>query len=297
MNIRPVDGGSLVADVVGADPPVSVLGGANLAAEESTRAWLTGRGLLRTIEELAAADEGGDPIPTPGIDQLADGLDRSCARACELADSILYAEETRRPVRGKRATGVVAEALDAAGATGWHVRKLAELCLGVSVLCEGSDALVRAQRAAVVTLHPADEPAVPLVEDGVVHPGPFLDDFSVGLAGMLCRMIVDHEVELALSAPYGDGALELLFLVDAVGNLDAEITWSGDRPPDGLAALGWHDLGGRWVARWEDPMDVGQPLQLAMATLMGQLEVDEADRIALRCAPRSSGWRAPVPVG
>ena len=296
MKERSVNGGSLVADVVGADPPVSVLGGANLAAEEATRAWLTGRGLLRTIEELAAADEGGDPIPTPGIDQLADGLDRSCARACELADSILYAEETRRPVRGKRATGVVAEALDAAGATGWHVRKLAELCLGVSVRCEGSEALVRAQRAAVVTLHPADAPAVPLVEDGIVHPGPSADDFSVGLAGMLCRMIVDHEVELVLSTPGPDGGLEIRFLVDGVGNLDAEVTGSGAPPSEELAALGWHGLGGRWAARWEDPMDVGLPVQLAMATLVDQMAVDGAEQITVRCGPRSKAWRAPAPV-
>lgn len=235
------------------------LGAANAAAGAATTAYLLGRGLAAEIDDLRFPD-GRDPIPAPGLDGLLRQLGDATGEACNAADRVLH---VTAPAPRARA---VAEAEREAERAAARVRALAQLLLGVSSAFEWNDAIARAERAAVRVLFPLDGPAVPLVDDGLELHGRARDELRTELCGALCRMVVDHDVVLALGPETNPAAV--VIAVDKTGN----ITVSAAAPLGSEArmdALGWSGeiVDGRYCEQHPDPPNIGEVVTLVLDTL------------------------------
>ncbi len=154
----------------------------------------------------------------------------------------------------------------------WAMRRIAEILLGVATRAAPSDAISRAERAAVVALswhQGADE----VVDDGVQLGARTYEELITELSGTLCRMIIDHDAVLRLAPADGTSRRAVLFAVNGSGDLDMMLI-DPSLPSDGsaeeeapLVEIGWGRSGAGLSARWEDPLVVMEPAMLAVETL------------------------------
>ena len=183
---------------------------ANAAAAEATTAFMLGRGLAAEIDDLRFPDDG-PLIPAPGLDDLIRALGEAAGEACNAADRVPNLFDANA-----RSVAVALARFESDRATK-AVRRIAQLLLGVSSALGWNDAIARAERAAVSVLFPVDGPVVPLIADGLELTGQTRAALRTELSGALCRMVVDHNVALALG-PWAN-PVAIILKVDAVGNI------------------------------------------------------------------------------
>lgn len=270
-----------------AQPTTDALETANLLAARATRAYLLGRGFAAEIDDARFADDHG-PIAAPGLDALLAELGDGAGDACNAADRV-GALLTDPDVDGTEPAIRIALGAAAAGAETAEraTRRLAALLLGVTSQSVWNDAVARAERAAVMVLHPPGDVIVRLVDEGIVLRARYADELVTELCGTLCRMIIDHDCELGLRVP-GPAGPEVRFRVDAVGNL-AALARTDPADHERLAELGWPGTApssGELTAAWDDPLSVVEPARLAAATL--QTPLGPADPQQLRASLRTT---------
>lgn len=241
-----------------------LLGIANSAAASATQAWLTGRGLAVELEESRLDQE---PIPAPGFDELLEELGVRCGDACNAADATFSIINGTAPeVDFEAAIASTSRANDAVMLTQACLRRLAVLTLGVTSQCDGTDAIYRLERAATMVLHPFGENGIEAVDDGMTFRARYPAELVTELAGLLSRMIVDHDCSAVLRV--GDGAGAVTFSVDHVGYLAAVASGVPIAPEDADVRdeLGWNEER-RLVAAWPDPATVIQPARAGIYVL------------------------------
>ena len=166
------------------------------------------------------------------------------------------------------------------------MRRIAALCIGLSTYLTNTDETVRADRAAVVALKLVNEPMT-LVDDGLWHCSTRFDEFSTELAGDLGRMIIDHDCTLTIEAIDAEDSFRIDFEVDDVGNLSARLSGAEHVHPSAMVELGWKVVGGTFLAEWDDPLPISNPIWLVITTLQEHLHVSSPTE--LRCSIEQSG--------
>src|SRR4051812_12711538 len=232
---------------------------ANTAAAVATTAFLLGRGLAAEIDDLRFPDDAA-PIPAPGLDELIRTVGEAAGEACNAADRVPSLHDAS-------ARSVAVElARSEADRASTAVRGLAQLLLGVSSALGWNDAIARAERAAVVVLHPWSGAVVPLTDDGLTFVGGTRAALRTELSGALCRMVIDHDVALAVG-PRSE-PVAILLKVDAVGNII--VTAVAPRGSEHeMSNLGWCERrdDGRYTAEYADPPLIHEAVTLVLDTL------------------------------
>ena len=239
---------------------------ANRWAARATRAWLTGRGLGAEVRELQEASSAGR-IAAPGLARALSRLGDACTESCNAASSsfLLLDQELDEETLDRLEAALSEAKVHATSAERW-MRRLAELCGGVSAQLPGSDEVERADRAAVVALRMEDEP-VPLVDDGPWQSSTSMDELRTELGGYLFRMIIDHRCRLEILPAAGSRDFSLCCEVDAVGNLEMTLESKTPLNAAALVLLGWSLEGSTFSARWDDPLPIREPVELVRTTL------------------------------
>ncbi len=273
------------------------LGVANTLAARATTAYLIGRGLAVEIEDSRFPDDG-DPIPAPHVEELIAELGAATSDACNAGD--LVAQLLNDPddeALNDSLDAALAETLRASEAAQRANRTLAQLMLGVTSQLGWNDEIARAERAATMVLHPAEERVVPLTEDGLMLRARHDPELVTELCGAFCRMIIDHNCELEIRTDAAGERRWIVARVDAVGNLDlstvvapAEVDELLDLgiDLDVALAVGWNRVpenDGGLHAAWDDPLSVLEPARLVLATLQRFVTGPLADDLVATVRP------------
>ena len=252
----------------------------NNGAARATEAWLTGRGLSSVAKEIQSSPLEY-PLPAPGRKEALRQLGDACAVACEASS------RTFKLLNGKLKSSTKPKVLElhevivaAADESELWMRRLAQLCGGLSTHRAGSKRMARADRALVMALKNGDNP-IDLVDDGLWHNAATFDEFSVELAGDLVRMVIDHDCCLSIEHTDAHPRFRIACIVDPVGDVTVELECDMELDRDALIELGWSDEGGRIWARYEDPMWILRPVELIKATLTDHLGVQSPGELAL----------------
>ena len=258
---------------------------ANAAAAEATTAFMLGRGLAAEIDDLRFPDDG-PLIPAPGLDDLIRALGEAAGEACNAADRVPNLFDANA-----RSVAVALARFENDRATK-AVRRIAQVLLGVSSALGWNDAIARAERAAVSVLFPVDGPAVPLIADGLELTGQTRAALRTELSGALCRMVVDHNVALALG-PWAN-PVAIILKVDAVGNITVSAVAPRGTEQE-MTALGWSERSddGLFTASYPDPPIINDAVTLVLDTLHVIYDVDEQrgpDHRARGPVKQSSSW-------
>ncbi len=254
-------------------------GRANAAAARASEAWLAGRGLAALIDELRWLEEA-DPVPAPGLEAALVALERCDVAACEAADAVgLLVGQDADADTVAAVSAALARVDDAHEESERWLRRLAQLLLGVTTRSAESGLIDRAERAAVAALFPEGE-RVSVAEDGAWPAARDLDEFWVALAGLLCRMIVEHDVELTIGSSRVPDTL-LICEVDGTGNLTLRLAGGDHRHLDRLEAIGWSPAGTEFGATWDDPLVVAEPVTTLVASCIEAFDTHEPDLVTL----------------
>jgi len=252
----------------------------NSGAARATEAWLTGRGLASVAKEIQSASLEG-PLPAPGRKEAMHLLGDSCIVACAASD------RTFKLLNRKLKSDTKAKVLElhevivaAADESELWMRRLAQLCGGLSSHRSGGSHMRRADRALVMALKNVDNP-IDLVDDGLWHNATTFDEFSVELAGDLVRMVIDHDCCLSIEDTDSDPKFRIDCVVNPVGDVTVELVCDMELDRTALFDLGWSDERGRIWARYDDPMWIREPVELIKATLTDHLGVQSPGELAL----------------
>jgi len=253
----------------------------NGSAAAATASWLTGRGLAAEIESLRWAVDG-DPIPAPGVREAVESLTAACGEACNGSDALRFLAagdaDDDAVAAGQKTADAIARAVEEAER--W-MRRLAQLCLGISVHLAGSDATAMAERAAVMAIVSS---GVSLVDDGLWVASTSMVEFAPELAGWLCRVCVEHDCRLTFHDPEDPGRFSIEVLVDEVGNLELSCTFADPGLLPRAERRGWEREGDRLVSRWLDPFHPAEVAGLLIDTLLGECGITSPTDLALEIA-------------
>ncbi len=131
--------------------PLKALAQANRYASRSSRAWLTGLGLLDALQTVAVA-AGDVPVATPGVVQLREQLDDTARDAVRAADLILSVFNGESALTAAELKGQLKRCRVRGKDTNAIVRASAQLALGVTSHANATDEVMLLERAAVMVL-------------------------------------------------------------------------------------------------------------------------------------------------
>ena len=247
---------------------------ANRSAARAVQAWAAGRGFAAEIADLRVAGDG-QLIAAPGLPHAIQEIEESSIEACNRADviyrlAVLHPE----PVEQSRIEEEFEKLYEYTSRTEYWMRRLAELCKGISAHLASTDAIERTDRAAVIAVKqwPAGEE---LLGDGLWPRSRNFPEFITELAGYFSRMIVDHNCRLAMTPATGEKGVILHSTIDQVGNVELRLEGAPLAAVDGLIELGWRqdlvtkDAGpvNDLIATWDDPLPVMEPITLIVESL------------------------------
>lgn len=251
-------------------PPAVI---AHNAVTRSLDAWMKGRGLAAEIEALRWSPDGG-PIPAPGLSSLIQELDASSGETCLAAEVVDNSEGDDSATAAESAARFAAEAEGTA-------RQIAQLCLGVTSHLASNDAVLRAERASVQILSTTGG-RVHLVDDRFTSSAIHFEELSVDLAGAICRMIIDHSVEMVLTSKADPAAFSISLSSNFFGDIAASLATATELDGTKLVEIGWTaQPNGGWEAEWADPLAVREPVVLIIETLQDVIEIDGVIDLAL----------------
>jgi len=251
---------------------------ANRWAARAVQAWAVGRGFGAEIADLRVASNG-DLIAAPGLRQALDGLEKASIEACNAAEVIHRiarmdfsegADDKLEPAFEKLAEAVLIAEM-------W-MRRLAELCMGVTGYLSSTDAVERTDRAAVITVK---QPFTgeELLGDGLWPRSKGFAELTTELVGYVSRMIVDHNCRLEITPTTGEQRFNLHVDIDDVGNLSLKIESVETSRPGSLLEIGWRRDGHDYVASWDDPLPVMEPVVLIVDSLASHLGIQSPDEL------------------
>ena len=178
---------------------------ANNDAARAVRAWLIASGLGAEIDDLRFQDEG-HVVPAPNLSDLLESLNDAPHReACREADRLALLSTDPDPA----SVGEQAEAAAQSTATVRRRRRaagsgrVAQVGFGVSAQTMGGERIERLDRACTALITPPEHGlvrSVPLADDlpGISARG--RQELEVGLAGVICRLLVERSRPVALAA-------------------------------------------------------------------------------------------------
>ncbi len=260
----------------------------NESAMFAAQAWLTGRGIFDAIGDLRS-NADGDPIPAPGVDEALDALTAASEAVCDTADTVDAITESNADAETIEAISSAHDrVLDATLDCRNSLRRLAQLCLGVTSMLSWSTAVARAERAAVATLVDsairleADTACLELLSTSA-------EELAVELAGVVSRIVLDHDTHLRLRSSSAT-APELSLVTDSTGTLTLTCPVAAI-PNDVLPSLltsGWEADEDRLTASWPSDLTVIEPVELIVETL-DTLGVADIGDLRLDNAPATDG--------
>ncbi|CAB4805278.1 MAG: hypothetical protein F2873_07970 [Actinobacteria bacterium] len=211
---------------------------ANQFAAAASQAWLGASGLATEIEALRWTTDS-IPIPAPGLEQALEEARGAAMDSTSAADRIFTLLE--QPLD----TGTVAavrralsECEQRCADTQLWTRRLAQLCLGVTTFLAGNDAIALTERAAVIVLVAPFGERRTLPTDGLHTTASNYETLNIELAGILCRLIIEHDwiIELSVtSAAASDTATKVTLAFSHSGILELH----SNNPT--VPSQAWHD--------------------------------------------------------
>jgi hypothetical protein len=265
---------------------------ANSAAADAMHAWLVTIGLTGLAEEIrdvAASD--AEPIQAPGLDHLLSDAREAATRAAQQADIALdlhladqlsdetaFEYERRTHLMQGRAGDAQAAADDAQHA----MRRAAQLLLGMSAHMSSSDFVYQVERAATAILSPPAGNVPSVADDGTELEARTPDELKVELAGMVCRLLLQHGGGLTVRCRHGLPPVELELWVHDETLRATATGGTVAQHPEPFVEAGWEDVSdGAASAVWETPITVAEPVALVVTTLFDACSVEFVDDVAV----------------
>jgi hypothetical protein len=229
------------------------LAAVNAMAARGTAAWLSGLGLVRATATLSTSARD-TPIPLPGLDEIDAMLADGPIDLVHAADVVLSTVNRESELSFGEVTDQVEICRRRAEDVERAVRAAAQLALGVTSQCFGTDEVMLLERAAVNFLHQA---AVRAADDR--HALHTLEAAGVRteVAGLLARILAETGAAASWRGPDDDQ------WVEAFANLDADLHVSVPSRP-GL--------------RWSAPVTIAEPAEMIAGNIAcWQLAPEEVD--------------------